>query len=270
MTLELSLNFLFLTFGIIIGSFLNVVIHRLPNGISIIFPRSFCPKCKYKIPFYRNIPIISYIFQFGKCANCKKKISFQYPLVEILSGLIWLFGFWSLDRIPEIIYFSLISNILLAIAFIDYKHFIIPIPLTISSVCFILTYLLFCKYYINYNINTHFFAMLIGSGYLSIIFMFTTLIAKRQSLGYGDIQLLMVLGLWIGNIMKILFIIFISALLGLLFWLYLSFIKGYDNKRALPFGTFLSFTAIIFFLIPNWKLDRFIFLIGDYLSLPFK
>ena len=270
MSFEL-LYFLFFIVGIIIGSFLNVLIYRIPKNLSIILPRSFCPNCNYSIPFYRNIPLISFIFQLGKCSNCKTSISIVYPIVEFISGIILVLAAWQYDTIPEIIYFAIISNILLAIAFIDYKHFIIPIPLIINSISFILLFLFFSKIYnTNYLVTHHFIGMLVGSGYLSIIFLITSYFSKRQTLGYGDIQLLLVIGLWIGNIIKILFIIFSSALIALLFWIILSLFKGFDKSRALPFGTFLSFTAIIVYLIPNENLEHIVFLFGNYLSFPFK
>ena len=77
--------------GLCFGSFANVLIYRIPENISIINPRSFCPKCKISIPFYRNIPIFSFILQLGKCHNCSNKISLQYPLIELFMGSIWLY-----------------------------------------------------------------------------------------------------------------------------------------------------------------------------------
>ena len=77
--------------GFCYGSFVNVLIYRIPNKISIIKPRSFCPKCKIPIPIYRNIPVLSFVLQFGKCHNCDKRISLQYPSIEIITGLLWLF-----------------------------------------------------------------------------------------------------------------------------------------------------------------------------------
>ena len=96
---------IYFIFGIIFGSFLNVIIYRIPNNLSIVYPRSFCPKCKQNIPFYRNIPIISFILLKGKCNNCKKSISLLYPAVELLIGIVFVIGL-SKYQIPESILFS--------------------------------------------------------------------------------------------------------------------------------------------------------------------
>ena len=121
------LHVLYFCVGLILGSFINVVIYRLPLDVSIIKPRSFCPLCKKSIPLFRNIPLISYCLQYGRCNNCKKKIPYIYPIVELSIGLIWLFSFIYFPSINQIIGFSLIASILVAICVIDYKHYIIPI-----------------------------------------------------------------------------------------------------------------------------------------------
>ena len=100
----LILNFLYFLWGLIFGSFINVLRFRLPNNQSIIKPRSFCPDCKYSIPFYRNIPVASYILQLGKCSNCNCKISILYPIIEISTGLIWLFSSFYFNSLKKNIF----------------------------------------------------------------------------------------------------------------------------------------------------------------------
>ena len=124
---------LYFFLGLIIGSFINVIIYRLPKNISIVSPRSFCPKCKNIIPFYRNIPLITYMIQFGRCHNCKNKISIIYPIVECCIGILFLFSFTFFDNINISISYAVISSILLSIAIIDYRYYIIPIQLIIIS-----------------------------------------------------------------------------------------------------------------------------------------
>ena len=236
--------------GLIFGSFINVIIYRLPNNLSIIKPRSYCPKCKKTIPFYRNIPLISYIIQRGKCSNCKKTISITYPVIELLNGLIWFFGACYFQTFHEAIYFNFVSSLLLAIAIIDKKYFIIPLELSVSIFLIITIYLL-----IFGNIISNLDGIIFGLGYLSLIFIITKFITKRQALGYGDLQLIFILGFWIADI-RILIIIFISAFSALILWLLISLIKGFDSNRALPFGTFLSITSIIIYPI---KMDYLLF-----------
>ena len=123
------INILYFFSGLILGSFINVIIYRIPKKISIIAPRSFCPLCRNEIPLYRNIPLLSFILQLGKCANCNKKISILYPVIELIIGLIWLLSSIYFNTFNEILYFALVSTLLIAISIIDYKYFIIPISL---------------------------------------------------------------------------------------------------------------------------------------------
>jgi len=241
---------LFIILGLIFGSFINVIIYRLPNNLSIIKPRSFCPKCKNTIPLYRNIPLISYIIQRGKCSNCKKIISITYPVIELLNALIWFFGVYYFETFHEAIYFNFISSLLLAIAIIDKKYFIIPLELSVSIFLIITTYLL-----IFGNIISNLDGIIFGLGYLSLIFIITKFVTKRQALGYGDLQLIFILGFWVADI-RILIVIFISAFSALIIWLLISLIKGFDRNRPLPFGTFLSIASIIIYPI---KMDYLLF-----------
>ena len=231
----------FFFFGTIFGSFINVIIYRIPNGLSIIHPRSHCPNCKNQIPFYRNIPIFTYIIQNGKCYNCKNKISINYFIVELIVGNICIFGAVYYNQLNEAIYYNIISSLLLAIAYIDKKYFIIPLELSISIFIIILSYL-----FIFDNISDSFNGIIYGLGYLSFIFILTKIITKIQGLGYGDLQLIFILGFWISDI-RILLVIFLSALFALLIWIFISIKDGFDKNRALPFGTFLTITSIIIY-----------------------
>ena len=116
---------IFFTIGAFVGSFFNVVIYRLPRDESVIKPRSHCPDCKKSIPFYRNIPIISFIIQLGRCVQCKQRISIQYPAVELINGLLWGWAFANLS-FPEAITVSLLCSIP-----VSYTHLTLP---TICSV----------------------------------------------------------------------------------------------------------------------------------------
>ena len=125
---------------------------------------------------------------------------------------------YSMKEVYQKLYFSLISCFLLAIAFIDFKHFIIAPQLILISACFILVFLIYSKIQINYPISSHLFAMLIGSGFLSIVYLAVYIIfRKKNTIGFGDIQLLLLLGLWLGSIHKILFMIFLSSFIALLY-----------------------------------------------------
>ena len=124
---------IFFSLGTFIGSFFNVVIYRMPRDESIIKPRSHCPTCKTSIPFYRNIPLVSFILQVGKCANCQGGISLQYPIVELINGLIWGWAFYTLP-FSEAVTASFLSSILIAIAWIDARIYMVPLNLIIAGV----------------------------------------------------------------------------------------------------------------------------------------
>ena len=113
-------------FGLCFGSFANVCIYRLPKNKQVLTDRSFCPKCKKKIKWFDNIPLVSFLFLNGKCRSCKKKISLQYFIIEFLAGLGFLFIFLSSDNYYSIILLMVLFLIYLMILFIDLKHFIIP------------------------------------------------------------------------------------------------------------------------------------------------
>ena len=244
--------FILFIFGTIYGSFLNVIIYRLPLNISIIYPRSFCFKCKYKIPLYRNVPILSFLIQKGKCSNCNCKISYQYPLVELLIGFLFVLSHIILYETNPIesFFFSIISGILVSIAIIDYKYFIIPLSLILTLVIINLTYI---ALFSSNMLGTHLYGSFFGLGYLSIVFVITWLITKKQPLGFGDLQLIVLLGIWLGTF-KILLTIFSGSILGLLYYGISYQYNTYEKNPKLPFGTFLCIAAIIIYLIPaNWE-----------------
>jgi len=124
----LLLDSLYFILGSIVGSFLNVVIYRLPRNLSIISPRSFCPECSKMIPFYRNIPIISYILQMGKCNHCSGKISLGYPIVEIISAVALLFTMQFISFPAAVLFYWMFVH-LLVLSIIDQKWMKIPISI---------------------------------------------------------------------------------------------------------------------------------------------
>ena len=235
------LSLYYFILGTIFGSFLNVVIYRIPNQLSIIQPRSHCPNCKKIIPFYRNIPIISFLIQRGKCNNCNKSISCIYLLTEFIIGIIFLIGFHYFEPI-ESITFILVSSLLYSISIIDYKYYIIPLELS-----FFILIALLSNIILSSNSLFYIYGFLVGLGYLLFVYTITWIVTKKEPLGLGDILLIALLGLWLGPL-KILITIFLSACIGIFYWIILYFIKGYKKNRKLPFGTFLSLSAIIIYL----------------------
>ncbi len=247
----MSLSIFFLTFviGAVIGSFLNVCIYRLPKNLDIIYTRSFCPKCKKKINWFDNIPLISFIILKFKCRCGKKPIPLQYFTVELISALFLCFVFTTVFNYLDIIVVCLIFYCFVVIFFIDIKHFVIP-----DSLNFILIFLGILKNFLpetSLNLNQDMFQSLFGGalGYFVIwlIIILYKKIKKVEAMGFGDAKLLAGIGFILG--FKSIFItLFIAAILGLIFSVP-KLITGKKNlKTAIPFGPFLILATIIYFL----------------------
>ena len=235
--------FFIIVLGLTFGSFMNVVIFRLPKNIFLKNNRSFCPNCKRNIPFYQNIPIFSYLIQRGKCYYCKDTISIQYPIVELISLFIWIWAF-NQYQIHEALLFIWTSSILTIIAFIDQQTFLIPFQMIISAISGFILY----KFLFPSALIPSISGLIIGVGYISLVFIITSVIFKKQTLGYGDLQLIAVIGLWLGPI-NVLLCVFFSSLFSLIVWSYISFKKGYKQRKAFPFGPYLSAVSIILYML---------------------
>lgn len=235
-------------FGLIIGSFLNVVIYRLPleeesrERRDIVKTRSYCPSCKEMIRFYDNIPVLSYIFLRGKCRYCRKHISFRYPLVEILTA----FSFWMSYR-----YFGgnwvhtaaviLFLCVLIVLAFIDFDHMILPDELTLGGGLLFGVYAFFHPGISAWNgILTALGSALVFAG----IYFFYLKARKVEGLGFGDVKMMLLLGAFLG-LQKMVVTIMVASLTGTLVGIILIIARKKDLKLALPFGTFLSLGAYV-------------------------
>ena len=241
-------SFLAFFVGITFGSFANVCIYRLPKGRQIISGRSFCPKCKKKINWYDNLPLISFLILKMKCRNCNKIISSRYLLVELITGITFLLIFLKFEIFSAVIFLCILSLILIIIFFIDLENFIIPDILNFS-----IMFLALLKNFLP-NFNTSLIheinQSIIGGiiGYLSIwliIFLYKTF-KKIDGMGLGDAKLMAGIGLLFGW-QSIPFVLFVSSILGLIF-VVPSLIKKQKNMRTeIPFGPFIIVACLIYF-----------------------
>ena len=234
---------LFFIFGNIAGSFLNVVIYRFPRNQSFVRPRSHCVHCKTTIPFYRNIPIISFLIQVGRCHKCKQNISIQYPIVEFLSGIGWA---WCLSVYAplEAGFLIFLYSIFIVIAWID--GFTMNIPFILIFIVFIVEILGLVLGILP--LKESIFGALVGVGSLGLIMLVTFLITKRQGMGFGDVQLGLVLGVLLGPI-HIVFTFVVASFLSLIVWVGISSVKGFQMNRALPFAPFLITSGIMLYVM---------------------
>ena len=237
--------------GSLWGSFANVCIYRLPLKGGVVKGRSFCPKCKKKILWYENIPILSYFILGGKCSKCKKKISTQYLIVEaisIFSFLIiyYLFGI-SLTTILLIILFLSF----LIIFFIDLKHYIIPDVLTFPMMA-----LGFFKSFdpnlspIFPNYINSLLGGIIGYGIIWLLIIFYKKIRNKEGMGLGDAKLLAVIGFWFGWI-SIPFVIFLSSVTALIIVTPDLLKKSKKLTSEIPFGPYIITGTFIYLLFQN-------------------
>ena len=246
-------SFLVFFLGIVLGSFANVCIHRLPKNKQVIIGRSFCPKCKKKINWYDNLPLVSFLILNMKCRNCNKKISYRYFIVELLTGIIFLIIFLSFNSLATLIFLCILSLILIMIFFIDLENFIIPDVLNFS-----IMFLALLKNFLP-NLNTSFIQeinqSIIGgiAGYLSIwliIFLYKT-IKKIDGMGLGDAKLIAGIGLLFGW-QSIPFVLFISSVLGLIFVIPSLLNKKKNMRSEIPFGPFIIAAGIVYFTFGDY------------------
>jgi len=233
--------FIFLM-GLCIGSFLNVCIYRLPESKSIVHPRSMCPNCDTRIPFYDNIPLFSYLWLKGKCRRCKVKISMRYPMVELLGGLVALGTYLRFGLTIETLIYYVFIAALLVVTFIDLDHRIIPDVITLPGIpiCFAASFAL-----PDITYKDALLGILIGGGSLFLVAWVYTILTKKEGMGGGDIKLLAMMGAIVGW-QGVLFTIFVASLVGTLagFAVMLQSRKG--MKLAVPFGPFLSIGSITY------------------------
>ena len=232
-------------FGAIIGSFLNVCIHRLPLGISISHPRSRCPQCETPIAFYDNIPILSWLWLKGRCRKCGLKIPGRYALVELYSALLAVCVYFRYGvTLATPIYFFFIS-VLLVVTFIDIDHRIIPNRITLPGIplCFLASLLLPQVSWLDSLLG-----ILAGGGILLAVAQVYQLITGKEGMGGGDIKLLAMMGALIGW-QGTLFTIFAASLVGSITGLFMMLRRGRSLKLAVPFGPFLALGGISFVLV---------------------
>ncbi|MBC7194191.1 MAG: prepilin peptidase [Caldisericia bacterium] len=234
MIFNLVFNFIL---GASIGSFLNVLIYRIPRKISISTGRSFCPNCGHKLSFFDLVPIISFIFLGGRCRYCKEKISIIYPIVEAITGLIFLLSFLFFGYSIYYLKFIIFSSVLIVISIIDLQTMEIPDEPLFFGLFFGVIFLLIEKNYFN---------TLIGLIIPPVIF-FLIIVLSKGGMGGGDFKLSFLFGLYLG-FPKIVPWFFLSFLLGFFPAIIMLLTKKATRKTPLPFGPFMALSGIITFL----------------------
>jgi leader peptidase (prepilin peptidase)/N-methyltransferase len=231
MTENIAISLIVFIFGTMIGSFLNVVIYRIPNGESIIFPASKCQNCQTPLKWYHNIPIFSWLFLGGKCAFCKTPVAKQYPMVELLTGLIFVSLYIKLGLVWYLPFIAFSFSALLALVMIDFKYMAVPDNVNFAALAFALIQPDF--------IHAAMYAA-IAAGGLYLIGLISSLIAKREAMGGADVIVAGTMGALLGfpNFFAALFL---SAILAI--------IPSLANRETgVPFVPFLALATFIVYL----------------------
>ena len=270
------------TLGAIIGSFLNVVIHRIPREQSIVFPASTCPKCRVAIKFYDNIPIVSYLILRGRCRACGAAISARYPTVEALTAILFAAVTWH-DGLSFALAFDLaFAASMLALIFIDAEHMILPNAITYPGIIFALLtrvavpYLAGPSHFDDLPQLTTFFpalpvwlvsiigaaiGALAGGGSLWLMGFMWEKLRGVEAMGFGDVKMMLMVGAFLGWRLTILTIM-IGALSGSLAGIAVMYRRGGRNlQMMLPFGIFLGIGSIVSLLFGSriivWYASQF-------------
>jgi leader peptidase (prepilin peptidase)/N-methyltransferase len=260
-------------FGLLIGSFLNVCILRIPGGKSIVMPASACPKCGKEIKPYDNIPVISWLLLRGKCRGCKVPISPMYPLVEFLTGVLFLLSYLAFGLSVDTLKWATFSAILVVLVFTDYRERILPDVVNYTGFAMGIILALFTKptdgtslwlasKLFDFPPPTPVLSLLdalvgaaVGSGLLWLVSEAYFKLRGREGMGLGDVKMMLMAGAFLGA-KRTLLTILAGSLLGSVLGLAIIAAKRKDSDYELPFGTFLGAGAllVVFFGTPvvNW------------------
>jgi|TARA_Y100000817_G_scaffold225777_1_gene178686 leader peptidase (prepilin peptidase)/N-methyltransferase len=276
LTIYLSSVFLI---GLVVGSFLNVVIIRLPiileagwkkeccelleikkNEINsdkvfnLIFPSSHCPLCKYKIKISQNIPIFSYLLLKGKCKNCRKDISPRYPIIELTSAVLACFTAFIFGVSLQAFFAICLTWSLIVLSVIDFDTRYLPDNITLPLLWF---GILISTFNIFTDINSSIFGAIFGYGILWTINFFFKIITGKVGMGHGDFKLLAVFGAWFGwqNLAPVLIL---SSAIGIFVALILIFNKSYDKNKGIPFGPYLAFSGWLSMIVGGYVISAYL------------
>jgi leader peptidase (prepilin peptidase)/N-methyltransferase len=227
-------------FGLVVGSFLNVCIYRLPRGESLVMPGSHCPKCNRPLRWFDNIPVISWLVLRGRCGQCQATISVQYPIIEVVTAVVWVLvavitppGWLLVSRL-------ILANALIVLFMIDLEHQLLPNAITLPG---IVIGLLLSFVAPPGTVNS-LLGIVLGGGVLYAIAAGYYVVRKEEGMGMGDVKMLAMIGGFLGwraVVLTLVLASFTGAVLGLAI---MAWRKG-DLRYALPFGTFLAIAAFV-------------------------
>lgn len=227
----------FLILGLLIGSFLNVCIYRIPRSESVSFPPSHCTNCDSKIKPYDLVPVISYILLRGKCRHCGEKISVKYPLIELITSTIFLALYIKFGLSFELIKYIIFSCFIIVIGVIDLETTDVYFKTTLSGIIIGLVFI-GVGYFYGYEVWSCIFGGFLGGGLIAAIILLT------HGMGWGDAEICLLGGIFLGFKLTIV-MLFLSFVIGGIIGLLLIVTKKKSKKDYIPFGPFISLGAVI-------------------------
>jgi leader peptidase (prepilin peptidase)/N-methyltransferase len=244
MTPETLFTVAFAWLGLAVGSFLNVRIHRVPRGASIVRPPSACPACGYQLRWYDNIPVLGYAWLRGRCRSCRAPISLRYPLVELITMLVFLlhlymFG-WSVLLAVRLAF----ACVLIVLFAIDLEHHLLPNSITLPGIAAGLI----CSAIVPPGIIDAVLGTLLGGGVLWAIGEAYFRYSGQEGMGGGDVKMLAMIGAFLGWKLVLVTLV-LSSVSGSVIGLLVIALRRGDMKHALPYGTFLALGALVASLV---------------------
>jgi len=228
--------------GLMVGSFSNVCVYRIPRGESIAFPGSHCPACDHDIAWYDNIPLLSWLILKGRCRHCSGKISARYPFLEALMGISWALLAYHFGPTPQLFQAIILASLLWILTLIDLETGLLPNVLTLPGM---VVGLLFAWWF------GFLFDALVGAaagyGVFWLIARLFLLLTGKEGMGYGDFKLLAMLGAFMGW-QALPFIVFVSSFMGVIIGLIYLKLAHKDRQAQIPFGPYLALAGMLWFL----------------------
>jgi leader peptidase (prepilin peptidase)/N-methyltransferase len=225
--------------GLAIGSFLNVVIHRLPRAQSVVSPGSRCPSCGYELGALDNIPVLSYVVLGGKCRKCRASISARYPIVELITAVVFVLHYLVFGWTPLLPVRALFAAAMIALFAIDLEHHLLPDKITLPGIVAGVAASLF----LPPGLRDALIGMVVGGGILWLIGEAYYRYAGEEGMGGGDVKMLAMIGAFLGWELVILTLV-LSSIAGAVIGLTVIAIRRGGMKYALPYGTFLALAAL--------------------------
>jgi len=254
-------------FGLCVGSFLNVCIFRIPRDLSVVAPRSFCPGCRNLIAWYDNIPVLSYLMLRGKCRHCDMRISARYPLIEMLTAVLFV-AVWNRFLFdPITLAFCVMIGGLIVATFVDFEHMIIPDRTSLGAMVAGLAFSaafpsLHTEETIKASVIQSLIGIVSGSGILWLVAVVGKWAFKKDAMGMGDVKLLGGIGAFLG-FPGVVYTVLISSIFGTVIGLTMIAVGGHQWRSRLPYGPYLAAGAVSWVLggdqLWNWYIQ---FVIG--------